>query len=246
MQCPKCGYIQGELETECLRCKQSAATPPAPQRVRLTARSPMTAEMEEKECPRCGKATRGDAKVCDKCGYEYQADSSRSERYQALLAEEARTAPPPSALRRTVPPALSWSIIGASLLAIGVAGWAMFGAVITGEDADSLDTAPITALRPHKPRHVIFHTVTYQVTGTAASAIVTYHGPDGAVIALPGSVPLPWTQAFKAKMGTLLSVSAKPSASPGTVTVEIDVDGVPQKQVATPNADGLTTASDTL
>ncbi len=246
MQCPKCGYIQGELETECLRCKQATATTPTPERVRLTARSPLPAEMQEKECPRCGKATRGDAKICDKCGYEYQADSSRSERYQALLAEEARTAPPPSALRRTVPPALSWSIIGASLLAIGVAGWAMFGAAITGEDTDSLDSAPMTALRPHKPHHVALHTVTYQVAGTAASAIVTYHGPDGTTIAPPGSVSLPWTQAFKAKTGTPLSVSAKPSDAAGTVTVEIDVDGVPQKQAATSNADGVTTASNML
>jgi len=248
MQCPKCGYIVGDLETECLRCKRGGAIaePPAARTILALAEMPA-----EKECPRCGKATGTDAALCDKCGYAYQTDDSRAERYQARLAEEARTAaPPPSALRRTLPPALSWSIIGASLLAIGVAGWAMFGGMITGEEGAETDSSASVALRPyHKHRHAAPHNVTLKVAGTALLAAVTYRGQDGVVVSTSQSVPLPWTQSFQAKAGAPLAVAARPDdpANPAAViSVEIDVDGVPQAQTKAPDTDGLTRASATL
>lgn len=244
MQCPTCGYVLADLETECRRCKRKGAPAVAPplERVRLT----LSSASAEKECPRCGKATEGDAAVCDKCHYEFQPDSSRSERYQALMVEEARSAPPPSTLRRTVPPVLSWSVIGASLLAIGVAGWVLFGGIITGEDYGTNNAAPIVALHPHKSHHAAARVVTYKVTGTAAQALVTTRGADGVAPTSPLTVSLPWTQSFKARTGASLAVSAKSVDSGGTVVVEIDVDGVPQKQVPNIDADGLATLSETL
>lgn len=249
MQCPKCSYVMDDLETECLRCKRTnaGAVVAAPHPAELPPLSELSAMPFEKECPRCGKATTAEAETCDKCGYEYHPDVNRSERYQALLAEEANLAAAPSALRRTVPPALSWSIIGASLLAIGIAGWAMIGDQLTGDgDSDSYAASPTAISRHHKPHHTVLHTVTYQIAGTAARAIVTYTASDGVAVTVPNAVPLPWSQTFKAKLGTPLVVSAKASDPVGSVTIAIDVDGVPQKPAQTVDADGLLTAHDTL
>ena len=246
MQCPKCGYVLADMETECRRCQQVGvpAASPIPDRIALTLAVPET----EKECPRCGKATEVEVTTCGKCSYQFHPDSSRAEQYQAQLAEEARTSPPqPSVLRRTLPPALSWSIIGASILAIGIAGWGLFGGLITGDEMRSLsDSTPNAAPLRHRPLHTASRSVTYKVTGTAAQAVIMYHTADGNLLALPESVPLPWSQTFKARVGTELLVSARPADPTGTVIVEIDVDGVPQKQVPTLGTDGLATLSTTL
>ena len=246
MQCPKCGYVLADMETECRRCQQAGvpAAGPIAKRMTLTLAVPET----EKECPRCGKATETEAAACDKCGYQFHPDSSRAERYQAQLAEEARTSPPQlSALRRTLPPALSWSIIGASILAIGVAGWGLFGGIITGDEMRSLsDSNSATAPLRRKPHHTASRSVTYKVAGTAAQAVIMYHTADGNLLALPESVPLPWSQTFKARVGTALLVSARPADPAGTVIVEIDVDGVPQKEAPTLSTDGRTTQSTIL
>ena len=114
MQCPKCGYVMGELDTQCLRCRgKGLAVQTAPPPPSVTAQA---MREEEKECPRCGKAARASVMLCDKCGYEYQPEVGRAERYQALVAEEARAAPPAVRLRQTLPPAASWSIIAVCLL----------------------------------------------------------------------------------------------------------------------------------
>ena len=243
MQCLKCGYVLADMETECRRCQQFGvpAASPIPERVTLTLAVPET----EKECPRCGKATETEAAACDKCGYQFHPDSSRAERYQAQLAEEARTSPQQlSALRRTLPPALSWSIIGASILAIGVAGWGLFGGIITGDEMRSLsDSNSAAAPLRRKLHHTASRSVTYKVAGTAAQAVIMYHTADGNLLALPESVPLPWSQTFKARVGTALLVSARPADPADTVIVEIDVDGVPQKEAPTLSADGRTTQS---
>ena len=246
MQCSKCGYVLADMETECRRCLQVGvpAAAPLPERVMLTLAVPAT----EKECPRCGKATETESTTCGKCSYQFHPDSSRAERYQAQLAEEARTsAPPPSVLRRTLPPALSWSIIGASILAIGVAGWGLFGGLITGDEMrSSSDLAPAATPLRHKPRHAASRTVTYKVAGTAAQAVIMYHTAEGNLLAMPGSIPLPWSQTFKARAGTALLISAQPADPIGVVTVEIDVDGVPQKQTPVLGTDGRTTLNATL
>ena len=244
MQCPKCGYVMGEWETECLRCRRAggdapAVTPPAPA-------APAVRE-EEKECPRCGKATPAGTTLCDKCGYEYQPEGGRAERYQALVAEEARAAAP-SALRRTVPPFVSWLLIAVCLLAMGGVGWKMFGGLVTGQDYEDSDIAsPVALMARHRAPHAgTAITVTYKVTGTVPQAVVAYRGADGVNVAPPEAVALPWTQALKFKSGASLALSAKPTVAGGTVTAEIDVDGVPRKQAATPGANGLTSVSATL
>jgi len=110
----------------------------------------------------------------------------------------------------------------------------------------SSDSAPNATPLRHKPRRTAAHSVTYKVAGTAAQAVVMYHTADGNLLALPESVPLPWSQTLKARSGTALLVSARPADPSGTVTVEIDVDGVPQKQPPTLGTDGRTTVSATL
>ncbi len=57
MQCPRCGD-EIEPDAECRRCQQAEL-------LRSLAGGTQTA-VAEKECPRCGKATRADAATCDK------------------------------------------------------------------------------------------------------------------------------------------------------------------------------------
>ena len=260
MQCSKCGYVLGELDTECLRCRRAGGgAPPIARPGTAQVSSPLPAPamsapaasvpvVEEKECPRCGKATGIAASLCDKCGYEYRPEESRAERYQALLAEESRAAAPPSALQRTIPPYVSWSLIGVCLVAVLGASYAMLATPLIGRSdfQDSMDS-PVIALRHPKPhRPAPLQSVTYKVTGTATQATVTYRGADAAAVSPPAPVPLPWTEAVKLKPGSALSLSAKPTDAGGTVQTEIDVDGAARKQSGTPGADGATSVTDTL
>ena len=245
MQCAKCGFVMTEMDTECLRCKRQGVQNGTAASVSATLPDPASVTAEEKECPRCGKATGLSAAACDKCGYEYQAaGGSVAERYQARLALEAPTAAPVG-LRRTLPPAVSWGIIGACLVVVLGAGWAIFGGIAT-EGASNTADQPIVMRRHHKPRPLVgLQNVTYSVTGTAASALVTY-GDASAGPAKPETVALPWTLTVKAQPGTHLSVSAISSGGTGTVGVSVKVNGLPRKQSYTPGADGQTTVEDTL
>ena len=256
MQCPKCGYVLGEFETDCLRCKRAGNGTIPVTRLQvapvLTAQAATPAMREpaadEKECPRCGKAADAGVAACDKCGYEYRPGESQAERYQALLAEEARTPAPTPALRRTVSPYVSWGLIGVCLLAVLGASYSMLAPPLAGRSAfqESMDS-PVISLHRHKPRHAgALRAVAYKVTGTASQAIVTYRGEDGALVSLPVPVSLPWTEALKLKPGSDLSLSVRPAAADGTVVAEIDVDDVARKQSNTAGTDGATSVSDTL
>lgn len=244
MQCPRCGYEKSELDAECLRCQRGGASvlspPAAPDPPPIMA-EPAT----EKECPRCGKATRADAPACDKCGYQYRPEDSPAERYQARLAEEARLSPPAgSALRRTVSPYLSWSVIGVCLLLMAGGAWLMLTASLPGGDAS--DAGDAVAVRAHRPRPAPgTKPVLYQVSGTAARAMIAYRGADGSAVAPKDPVALPWTQTVDMKPGASLSLSAEPAGG-GTVTCAISVGGTLRKQAAKPGSDGLTIVSDTL
>ncbi len=237
MQCPRCG---DEIEpgAPCRRCQQADL-------LRSLAGHTQVAAVAEKECPRCGKATRADAAVCDKCGYIYGAAGSTAERYQAQLAEEARTAPPvPSALGKTVSPYLSWSVIGVCLLLMAGGAWLMLTASLPTGDATGAGEAIV--LRSHHSRSATgTEPVIYQVTGTAARAMIAYRDADGTAVSPPQAVSLPWSQTFDARPGTALSVSATPNGG-GTVACAISVDGKARKQSGTPDTNGLTSVNDTL
>lgn len=251
MQCSKCGFIMSELDPECLRCKRQGDRNGTAAGAVLAASVPDTsppalgAVIEEKECPRCGKATLLSAAACDKCGYEYQAEGSRTERYQARLAQEAPLAPP-STLRRTVPPAVSWGIIAACLLVIGGAGWGLFGSSADSSSDSTLDT-PIIMAHHRRPRPLVgIQNVTYSVTGTAPQALVTYTDANAAPVSPPSAVELPWTLTLKVKAGTRLSLSAAPAGGTGTIGTSIKVNGTLRKQYYTPSTDGRVTVEDTL
>lgn len=254
MQCPKCGFVMSELDPDCLRCKRMgdgavavpSVTAPAPAAPATAVLAVPVEGNEEKECPRCGKATDISAALCDKCGYEYQAEASRAERYQALLAQETIAAPP-SALRREVPQSLSWGIIAACLLVIGGAGWGMFGGSLTGTDSEDNMNSPILTSHHHKSHHPLpSQMVTYTVTGTSGQAFVAYLDANAVSVAPTAAVALPWTQTFKAKTGAHLSLSALPASQGGTVAVSIQVDGAMRKQASMPGANGQTLVEDTL
>ena len=229
MQCPRCGD-EIDPAAPCRRCQQAEL-------LRSLAGDD-TAGVAEKECPRCGKATRAAAAVCDKCGYTYPAEGSPAERYQAQVAEEARTVP--SALTQTVSPYLSWAVIGVCLLLMAGGAWLILTASLPGGEAAGADEAILR--RSHRSAT---QSVTYQVTGTAARAMVAYRDASGQAEVPPEAVSLPWTQALAARSGADLSLSARPVGG-GTVTCTISTDGKIRKQAGTPSSDGLTTVSDTL
>lgn len=245
MQCAKCGFVMTELDTECLRCKRQGVQngTAAPVSAPLPAVAPVVAE--EKECPRCGKATGMGAAACDKCGYEYQSGGgSVAERYQARMVQEAPTVAPVG-LRRTLSPVVSWGIIAVCLLVVFGAGWAIFGGIADEGTASTTDT-PIVMRRHRKPKPLVGpQNVTYSVTGTAAQAFVTY-GDATTTAAKPETVALPWTLTVKAQPGTHLSLSAASADGTGTVGVSVKVNGTPRKQSYTPGTDGQTTVEDTL
>ncbi len=238
MQCSQCGFVMSELDAECLRCRRQGTPPPAAAPPPDPAPPPPIAE--EKECPRCGKAAPAEAAACDKCGYVYGTAESRAERYQARLALEAAAAPP-SALRQTLPPAVGWGIIAACLAVVLGAGWAMFGG-IGSDPPDSTLGQPVILARRHKPRPALvgLQNVTYSLTGTAASANVSYGD------AAPAVVELPWTLTVKARPGAHLILAASPADGTGQVLASLKVNGVLRKQSYTPAADGQIMVEDTL
>ena len=244
MQCAKCGFVMAELDTECLRCKRQGVQNGTAASVSAASPVSVPVASEEKECPRCGKATDMGAAVCDKCGYEYQAQGgSAAERYQAVLAQEAPTTAP-AGLRQTLPAAVSWGIISACLLVVLGAGWAIFGGITTEGNSDATGQ-PIVVRHHRKPRPLVsLQNVTYSVTGTAAQALVSY-GEASITTAKPITVDLPWTLTLKAKPGTSLRVSAAPVGT-GTIGVSVKVNGLPRKQSYVPGPDGQTTVEDTL
>lgn len=234
MQCPRCGYERAELDAECLRCKRGG--PPTASAVSAPV---LTAEAGplEKECPRCGKATRADASACDKCGYLYRPEDGPADPSHSGASGG-------SALRRTVSPYLSWSVIGVCLLLMAGGAWLMLTASLPGGDAPGADEA--VAPRAHRTRPAAgTRPVTYQVSGTAPRAMVAYRGPDGVAVTPKDPVSLPWTQTLDVRPGASLSLSATPDGG-GTVSCAISVAGTVRKQAAKPDSDGLTVVSDTL
>ena len=246
MQCPNCGYSMTALDDECLRCKQLGARP--------SVAVITTAAVEEKECPRCGKAAGISVPACDKCGYVYGSERVREELAAALPAAppplELFTVEPQSALQKTVPPVLSWSILLATMAGAGILAWYMIGGADNYnavDDADTASASPTFHFRHHRHHKLLpakaSHMVAYQVTGTAASVNIAYFDASGATQKLMG-IALPWSQTFQAATGASLHVTAQAVSGTGTVAAEIDVDNTPRKQIAASAA--TADASDTL
>jgi hypothetical protein len=106
-----------------------------------------------------------------------------------------------------------------------------------GDTADSAPASPATS-RPARPTPTPTptprsdrRTITYRLTGTAGSTDLSYATKTG--VEKEKGAPLPWTKTFTVPRDdlVLLSVSALATGG-GTVSCEIDVDGVKVKQAA--------------
>ena len=140
--------------------------------------APLPAAAEEKECPRCGKATAVSAAACDKCGYAYGADES----LRRALPGPAGPGDAGRPARRPAAHPAAGAKLGHHrrvLLVIGGAGWAMFGGSATGSSAESTMDSPIIVSHHHKAPLAGVQNVTYSLTGTAAQAQVTYDSAKG-------------------------------------------------------------------
>ena len=67
------------------------------------------------------------------------------------------------------------------------------------------------------------HTVSYQVTGSARSAMLTYANAQGGTE--QATVALPWSADYNMSQGDFLYISAQNQDSAGDVTTTIQVDG---------------------
>lgn len=90
------------------------------------------------------------------------------------------------------------------------------------------------------------HTVSYKVTGTAASASLTLSDADGDTVQL-GQQPLPWTSNdLSVKEGGFLYVSAQNDGDTGSVRCAIVVDGTEEKASESAGAYTICSASERL
>ena len=94
-------------------------------------------------------------------------------------------------------------------------------------------------------QQITYHEVHYDVSGTAASADITYATTDGGT-AQVAAATLPWSTGFGAQPGTFLYLSAQNTGSTGDITVQIIVNGAPWKSSTSSGAYVIATASGTL
>ena len=86
--------------------------------------------------------------------------------------------------------------------------------------------------------------VTYRVTGSARSALVTYSNDQGGTE--QQTVPLPWSWPMHVKKGAVLQVTAQSQDAAGDVTVDIDADGQNRKEARSSGAYAVASASDLM
>lgn len=88
-------------------------------------------------------------------------------------------------------------------------------------------------------------TITYRISGTATKALITYSTPSGQE--QQNGARVPWKRSFKVKKDTfdVLTVSAQNSGG-GTITCEIDVDGVKVKAAKSSGAYAIASCDHSL
>ncbi|WP_329239959.1 MmpS family protein [Actinoallomurus sp. NBC_01490] len=102
-----------------------------------------------------------------------------------------------------------------------------------------------TAKAKGKPKPKTTRTLTYRIGGSATRASITYSTPSGQE--QQNGARVPWKKSFKIKKDTfdVLTVTAQNSGS-GTITCEIDVDGVKVKAAKSSGAYAIASCDHTL
>ena len=138
-----------------------------------------------------------------------------------------------------------------TLIAAGAAAAiALTGCVPVDNSADPNITtpaagAPGTAKAKAKAKPKTTQTITYRIGGSATKALITYTTPSGQEQQNGASVP--WKRSFKVKKDAfnMLTVTAQNSGG-GTITCEIDVDGVKVKAAKSSGAYAIASCDHTL
>lgn len=223
------------------------------------------------ECDQCRAALPPRTRACPQCGEVFEdavpADAELPPRgFSAAPARSAPPLPPPSPASHSnsydwldapsspLPspplPADQRQARAAAKVVAGIVllcgGWVAYSAVkggdlssnTPGEVAGAATSAVSQAVDPT-------HAVTYKVTGTTASASVTYENATGGTEQVAG-VTLPWSKSFKAKGGSFLYLCAQNQNANGDLTVEIDVDGTPRKSATASGAYVIADTNGTL
>lgn len=108
----------------------------------------------------------------------------------------------------------------------------------------SIDRLGTEQSDPGTPAAEQVHAVTYEVTGTAAAASITFEHPTGSSQVDP--VTLPWRTTFEAPSGQFVYLSAQNDTQAGTIVVRIDVDGATIGESQASGAYVIATADGTI
>lgn len=122
-----------------------------------------------------------------------------------------------------------WVVVVAVVAVLAVVGAATGAGRASPSTRTPAAAATTTATGPAAPAAPAAPTtqhVVYRVTGTAATADVTVWSPSG--LSQPGDVPLPYETAVDVPSAryALIAMGAQVGAGGGSVTCEVEVDGV--------------------
>lgn len=156
-------------------------------------------------CPRCAESNPAGANFCSRCALAFNAPAPQP------------AAPPQAIYIQQAPEkrkGINWlGIILVSIL--GVVGTFYFLLQGVGTTGDTSGRSSFGA--SSAPR-----SVTYEVSGTATRASLTYQNASGGTE--QADVSVPWKKTISVKAGTFLYLSVQNNTSSGSITCKIMVD----------------------
>ncbi|MFB9831815.1 MmpS family transport accessory protein [Actinoallomurus acaciae] len=132
------------------------------------------------------------------------------------------------------------------IAAAAAAAIALTGCVPVENSADpNIATPAASGAGTAKAKPKTTRAITYRIGGSATRALITYTTPSGEE--QQNGAHVPWHKAFKVKKDAfdVLTVSAQNSGG-GTITCEIDVDGIRVKAAKSSGAYAIASCDHTL
>ena len=172
-----------------------------------------------KKCPKCKYPNPDDRIFCFQCNADLRPTAP-----PPPAAPPPPPAPPP-VVTQAAPSKAPQSTAAKAVTAVtAVVLLLIILVVLTAFPAMMRDVNADRNLNYLPPTKDTTSLVTYEVTGTASSASMTYETPGGT--SQQSDMSLPWSHTFSAEEGQFLYISAQNQDRAGTVTAAIKVDGV--------------------
>lgn len=182
---------------------------------------------------------------CSDCGYPHNLDTS-SHCFKCNSAKEQDTQPVADKPIRVVAPQQKWhALVGIAVALLAFFSFA-FSVTSTSKSIEQgqNDAQGYTSSADYTPSSSS-HEVTYEVTGTARSASVTYQNGSGGT-SQEADMAVPWRRSFNMSGGDFLYISAQNQGEYGSVVTTIYVDGALFKTSTSSGAYVIADASGSL